>query len=80
MEHFKNLVRPAAIRAVRTFLQVLIPALAVATSPDLTHVGAITDLNYIGALSLASGAALISFLQGVLGGLPEAEDTGDGTL
>lgn len=71
MEHFTNLVRPAAIRAIRTFLQVLIPALGA---------GAITELDYLGAVSIAAGATLIAFLQGILGGLPEAEGQGDGTL
>lgn len=55
--------RAALTRATRTLLQVLIPALGA---------GAITDLDYVGAVSIAAGAALISLLQGVLAGLPEA--------
>jgi hypothetical protein len=51
-------------RALRTFLQTLIPALGA---------GAITDLDYLGGLSIAAGAALISLLQGLAQGLPEAE-------
>jgi len=57
------LVKAAGMRALRTFLQVLIPALGA---------GAITELDYMGGLGIAAGAALISFLQGVLVGLPEA--------
>lgn len=60
-----NLIKAAGIRATRTFLQTLIPALGA---------GAVTELDYLGGLSIAAGAALISLLQGVLAGLPEAVD------
>lgn len=59
-----NLLKASAVRALRTFLQTLIPALGA---------GAITDLDYLGGLSIAAGAALISLLQGLAQGLPEAE-------
>lgn len=58
-------VEAAMIRALRTFLQALIPALGV---------GAVTDLAYVEALSIAAGAALLSLLQGILRGLPESPD------
>ena len=61
----KSTVKAAGVRALRTFLQVLIPALGA---------GALTELNYLTAASIAGGAAVISFLQGVLAGLPEAVD------
>lgn len=57
-----DLVKASGIRALRTFLQVVIPALGV---------GAVTELDYVGSASIAAGAALIAFLQGILGGLPE---------
>lgn len=57
-------LKAAATRSARTFIQVLIPALGA---------GAITELDYLPALSVAAGAALISLLQGVLGSLPEVE-------
>lgn len=57
------LLKAAGVRALRTFLQTLIPALGA---------GALTELDYIGSASIAAGAAVISFLQGILAGLPEA--------
>lgn len=66
LDRIKTNLTAAAIRALRTFLQTLLPALGA---------GAITELDYLGALSIAAGATLISFLQGVLGSLPEAPDT-----
>ena len=61
-------LQAALVRALRTFLQTLIPALGA---------GAITDLDYVGGLSIAAGAALLSFLQGALRGLPESPDPYD---
>ncbi|SNS43948.1 phage r1t holin [Micrococcales bacterium KH10] len=60
----KSLLKAAAIRAARTAIQTLIPALGA---------GAITDLNWIGGVSIAAGAGVLSFLQGILAGLPEAD-------
>lgn len=57
-----TLIKAAAIRALRTFLQTLIPALGA---------GAVTELDYLGAASIAAGAAVISLLHGILSGLPE---------
>lgn len=57
-------LKAAGVRALRTFIQVLIPALGA---------GTITELDYLPALSIAAGAAFISLLQGVLGSLPEVE-------
>lgn len=61
---YTDKLKAAAIRAFRTFLQVLIPALGA---------GAITELDYIGAASIAVSAALLSFLQGILSTLPEID-------
>lgn len=62
-----TIVRAASTRALRTLIQVLLAVLGT---------GAITDLNYVEAASVAGGAALLSFLQGVLNGLPEVADVG----
>ena len=61
----RSTLQAAATRAVRTFIQVLIPALGA---------GAVTELDYIGGASLAAGAAILSLLQGLLRGLPEADE------
>lgn len=57
-------LKAAGVRALRTFLQTLIPALGA---------GAITDLDYLGGVSIAGGAALISLLQGLVLSLPEVD-------
>lgn len=57
-------LKAAVVRAVRTFLQTLIPALGA---------GALTELDYLGGLSIAAGAALVSLLQGLLLSLPEVD-------
>ena len=61
-----DLIKAAGVRALRTFIQTVIPALGA---------GALTELNYVEAASIAGAAALISFLQGVLAGLPEAVES-----
>lgn len=60
-----TLIKAAGTRALRTFIQTLIPALGA---------GALTELNYLQAASIAGAAALIAFLQGILAGLPEATE------
>ena len=61
-----ELLKAAGLRAFRTFLQALIPALGA---------GALTELPYLAAVSIAASSALISFLQGILQGLPEVPES-----
>lgn len=59
--------RAALIRAARTFAQALIAAIGAALL--------ITDVNWWEALSAAALAALLSLLNSIATGLPEAPDT-----
>lgn len=60
-----DLLRASAIRALRTAIQTGIALIGTAT--------VLTDVNWITVLSGTALAALISFLQGVALGLPEAK-------
>ena len=61
-----TLLKAAAIRALRTFLQAVIAAIPVGVGFE--------GIGWIPLASVAGTAALVSFAQGVLAGLPEATD------
>ena len=64
MSNWKTWLKAAAIRAVKTFAQALVAYIGVAA--------AISDVDWLRALSVAALAAILSILTS-LAGLPEVE-------
>ena len=54
----------SAVRAVRTFAQVALTAIG-------SNTFQITQIDWVGVLSLAAGSALVSVLTSIVTGLPE---------
>ena len=60
----------AAIRAIRTFAQVALTAIG-------SNTFQITQIDWVGVLSLAAGSALVSVLTSIYTGLPEVDPNDD---
>ena len=73
----KELVRASFVRALRTFLQVLtmsLPTGFIVTPAMIQHFDRGLLWTVLAWLATALLSALGSFLQGILGGLPEVRD------
>lgn len=64
-----NIIKASAIRALRTVIQTFIALCGTAA--------VITDVDWIAVFSGTALSGLLSFLQGILLGLPEAEEEED---
>ena len=68
MKFTLELVKAAGIRALKTFIQVIVGGIVIGDS--------IMQVSWLNIASVAFVAALVSFLQNVLVGLPEASVAG----
>lgn len=62
----KELLAAALWRALRTFCQTLVAAIAVGAG--------FSDVDWLRLVSVAGVAALVSFLTSIVAGLPEVDD------
>jgi uncharacterized protein YejL (UPF0352 family) len=67
---FKDFIKAAGIRAIKTMAQT---ALSLITVGNL-----ITDLDWIGIVSISATAGVASILTSIATGLPEVENTNEG--
>lgn len=61
----------SAIRAIRTFAQVALTAIG-------SNTFQITQIDWVGVVSLAAGSAIVSLLTSIYTGLPEVGETAEG--